>query len=159
MDKLGQLQSWARNNKAKKLALFTESLRFWTTKKIDPTADMPEVDSDQQVAASIITTMPVVVHIRTSEEPSKRNEEEIVEVTDAPEGAQCDSATTEIEVPDSTPAAYQTSQGSSIAKNRPKRACTLKRNICGQPLVEAPRKVSMKSLVAQKRMSDFFPQK
>jgi hypothetical protein len=156
-----------------------------------------------------------------SEEPSKSKEEEIAEVTDAPEGAQIDFATTEIEVSDSTPVvvaisipneltkntpeeidentdpvvttdasegaqgattinavavkaeatkevkaksagkkgAYQTSPGSSIAKNRPKRACTLKRNIRGQPIVEAPRKVSMKSSVPQKRMSDFFPQK
>jgi hypothetical protein len=221
VDKLGQLQTWAHRNNAKKLALFTESLIFWTTKKIDPTVVTPKVDSDQQVAALIITTMPVAVPITILEEPSKNNAEEIAEFTDAPEGAQSDFATTEIEVSDSTPVvvaisipnestknnpekineitdsvvttdasegaqgattnnavavkaeatkvvtakpagkkgAFQTSPGSSIAKNRPKRACTLKRNIRGQPIVEAPRKVSMKSLVPQKRMSDFFPQK
>ena len=183
VDKLGQLQIWARRNNAKKLALFTESLSFWTTKKIDPTVVTPKVDSDQQVAASIITTMPVAVPITITEEPSKNNAEENAEVTDALEGAQSDSATTEMEFSDSTLAvvpislpeessknntedldevtdapqgaqgattintgavkaeatkvakaksadkkdAYQTSLGSSIAKNRPKRACTLKR--------------------------------
>ena len=176
-DKLGLLQTWARKNNAKKLALFTESLPFWTTKKIDPTVVMPEV------AASIITTMSVAVPIRISEEPSKNNAEETNEVTEAPEGAQSDFAATEMEFSDSTLAvvpillpeeplknntedldevtnapqgaqgatttntgavkaeankvakaksadkndAYQTSLGSSIAKNRPKRACTLKR--------------------------------
>jgi hypothetical protein len=207
VEMLGQLQTWARRNNAKKLALFTESLRFWTVKKIDPTVHMPEVDSDQQVAASIITTTPVAVPITMSEEPSKSNEEEFAEVTDAPEGAQIDFATTETEVLDSTlvvvpisiqnestknnpqeideitdsveatdtpegvqgavavkaeatkvakakPAgkkgAHQSSPGSSIAKNRPKRACTLQRTICGQPIVEAPRKFSQ-SCIAKNR--------
>ena len=183
VDKLGQLQTWARRNNAKKLPLFTESLSFWTTKKIDPTVVTPKVDSDLQVAASIITTMPVAVPITISEELSKNNTEEIAEVTDALEGAQNDFATTKMEFSDSTTAvvpisiseesskknaeeidevtdapqgaqggttintgavkaeatkvakaksadkkdAYQTSLGSSIAKNRPKRACTIKR--------------------------------
>ena len=212
MEKLGQLQTWARRNNAKKLALFTESLPFWTTKKIDPTVVMPEVDSYQHVAASIINTMPVPITI--SEEPTKSNLEEIAEVIDALGGAQSDSATTGMEFPDPTPAAvpilipeeapknnaeeideatdvpqgaqgattnigavkakatkvakakparkkgaYQTSPGSSIAKNKPKRACTLRRTIPGQPMVEASRKVSMKSSAPQKQMSDFFPKK
>jgi hypothetical protein len=55
--------------------------------------------------------------------------------------------------------AYQTSPGSSIAKNRPRRACTLKSTSLGQPTVEAFRKVLTDSLVSQKRMSDFFPKK
>ena len=214
LDKLGQLQTWARTNNAKKLALFTESLPFWTTKKIDPTAVLPEVDSDQRVAASIITTMPVAVPMMISEEPSKNNAEENAEIADTLEGAQSDFATNEMEFPDSTLAAvptlipeessknnteeideatdvpqgaqgasrnntgavkakatkvaktksarkegvYQTSPGSSIAKNRPKRACTLKRTVLGQPMVEAQRKVSMDSSVSRKRMSDFFPE-
>ena len=205
VDKLGQLQTWARTNNAKKLALFTESLPFWTTKKIDPTVVTPKVDSDQQVAASIIAT--------------ENNEEEIIEVTDIPEGAQSDFSTTEMEVADSTPVEVHiqiseessknkveetaevtdfvevtdsvvaqcaitnnlgatkvkatkvakaksadkkgtslTSQN-SIAKNRPRRACTLKSTSLGQPMVEASRKILMDSLVSQKRMSDFFPKK
>ena len=63
VDKLGQLQIWARRNNAKKLALFTESLSFWTTKKIDPTVFTPKIDADQQVAASIITAMLVAVAV------------------------------------------------------------------------------------------------
>ena len=58
-----------------------------------------------------------------------------------------------------TKGVYQTSPGSSIAKNKPKRACTLRRTIPGQPMVEASRKVSMKSSAPQKQMSDFFPKK
>ena len=222
--------------------MFTEYLLFWTSKKMAPIVIAPEVDvtspnlvsvipkpaalipepaSETPLDLDIITTMPAAVTITIPEEPSKSNEEEIAEVTVAPEGAQSDFETTEKEVSNSKPVvvpisipnestknnpeeideiinsveatdalevaqgatttnavalkaeatkvvkakpagkkvAYQTSPGSSIAKNKPKRACTLKRNICGQPLVEAPRKVSMKSLVAQKRMSDFFPQK
>ena len=194
------------------MALFTESLPFWTSKKIDPTVVTPEVDSDQQVAALIINNMPVVVPLTLSKKPSMNNEEEIVELTDALEGAQSDSATTEMELSVSKSAivlisipeeslknnaeeidkvtesaevidatqgaqgavkakatkvakaksagkkvAYQTSLGSSIAKNRPKRACTLKRTISGQPMVEALRKVSKDSSVPQKRKSDFSP--
>ena len=172
------------------------------------------MDSDQQDAALIINNMPVAVPITLSKEPSMNKEEEIVELTDALEGALSDFATTEIEFSVPNPAiiltsipeessknkaeetdevtnsaevidatqgaqgavkakatkvakaksagkkvAYQTSLGSSIAKNRPKRACTLKRTIHGQPIVEAPGKISIKSSVPQKRKSDFFPKK
>ena len=78
---------------------------------------MPELGSDQQVVASIITTMPVVVPIKISEEPSKSNEEEIAEVTDAPEGAQRDSVTTEIEVSDSLPVGVPISIPNESTKN------------------------------------------
>ena len=47
----------------------------------------------------------------------------------------------------------------SIAKNRPRRACTLKSTSLRQPMVEASRKVLTDSLVSQKRMSDFYPKK
>ena len=77
VDKLGQLQTWARRNNAKKLALFTESLSFWTTKKIDPGVATPKEVSDQQDAASTITSMLVAMPITISEEPSKNNGEEI----------------------------------------------------------------------------------
>ena len=265
-DKLEQLQSWARNNNAKKLALFTESLPFWTSKtsslftreklskkseEINEVTDVPEgaqgafATTESEVADST----PAEVSNSTSEEPSKNNEEDIAEVTDTPEGAQSNFATTEmgtsvptpvvdpilipkelknnseetdevtdfVEVPDAPKGAqgtkktsdesleatddpegaqgtttidtdaevtkvakatkvakvikvikaksarkkgaYQTSPGSSIAKNRPKRACTLKRTTLGQPMVVASRKVSRNSSASQKRMSDYFPKK
>ena len=79
-----------------------------------------------------------VVPISLPEEPLKNNTEDLDEVTDALQGAQ--GATTinrgavkaeATKVAKAKSAgkkdAYQTSLGSSIAKNRPKRACTLKR--------------------------------
>jgi hypothetical protein len=108
----------------------------------------------------------VVVPITIPKESSKNNAEEIdevidsVEVTDAPEGAQgaitintgaVKAVATKVAKAKLTikKGAYQTSLG-SIAKNRPKRACTLKRTICGQPIVEAPRKFSQ-SCIAKNR--------
>ena len=118
-DKLGQLQTWVRKNNGKKLALFTESLLFWTSKKINPTAIMPEVaknneeeiieDTDvseeaqgtfatneMEVVDSSLATVPILI----SKELSRNNTEEIAEVTDALEGAQSDFATTEMEFSD-----------------------------------------------------------
>ena len=92
-----------------------------------------------------------------------------VVVTDAPEGAQSaitnnlgakKAKATKVAKTKSADkkGTSQTSQN-SIAKNRPRRACTLKSTSLGQPTVEASRKVLTDSLVSQKRMSDFFPKK
>ena len=103
----------------------------------------------QQLKWESSDSTPAVVPISISEESSKNNAEEIDEVTDAPQGAQ--GATTinrgavkaeATKVAKAKSAgkkdAYQTSLGSSIAKNRPKRACTLKRTFLGQPILPPP---------------------
>ena len=219
-DKLGQLHSWARNNNAKKLALFTESLFFWTSRLTAPTVTEPVVDGTLPDLAlvtpdpaleipspaaipNLITEVtdvpegaqsdfsttemevadstPVEVHFQISEESSKNNVEETAEatdivevtdsvvVTDAPEGAQCaitnNLGATKVKATKVAKAKSADKKGTSltsqnsIAKNRPRRACTLKSTSLRQPMVEASRKVLTDSLVSQKRMSDFFPKK
>ena len=95
-DKLGQLHSWARNNNAKKLALFTESLPFWTSKTNSLSAKGPSTMASEKVSDA------VKVPIAIPEELSKNNEG-IDEVTDVPKGAQGAFATTETKVADSKP--------------------------------------------------------
>ena len=129
----------------------------------------------------VADSTPVEVHIQISEESSTNNAEETAEdtdlvevtdsvvVTDAPEGAQCaitnNLGATKVKATKVAKAKSADKKGTSltsqnsIAKNRPRRACTLKSTSLGQPMVEASRKVLMDSLVSQKRMSDFFPKK
>ena len=118
---------------------------------------------------------PVEVHIQISEESSKNNAEETAEVTDsvvvtdAPEGAQHaitnNLGATKVKATKVAKAKSADKKGTSltsqnsIAKNRPRRTCTLKSTSLRQPMVEASRKVLTDSLVSQKRMSDFFPKK
>ena len=198
------ISSKGSSTQSGKFSEYVQKVDFATTRVPDeflPLAVYAEkLDiSNSKVAASITTTMPIM----SSEESSKKNLEEIAEVSDVPEGAHSDPATTEMEVSVSTPAipeelsknnaveidkvtdsavvtdapqgaqgantvntsaviaevtkvakanstgkkekgAYQTSLGSSIAKNRPKRACTLKRTT-GAAKVKATKVAKAKS--------------
>jgi hypothetical protein len=118
-----------------------------------------EVSDSLPVTASSEVTTTIQ---KTSNEPVKD--------TDAPEGAQgaftIFSGAARVEATKvaktksvSKKSASQTSQGSSIAKDRPRRTCTLKSTSLGKPMMETLRKVSMDRSVSQKHMSDFFPKK
>ena len=139
----------------------------------DTTVETPNL----AVTSLILDVSPDPVNIANSNLQDKtqttfaeKSSDESIEATDAPKGVQ-DATTTNTgpvnaEVTKVAKAksagkkgVYQTSPGSSIAKNKPKRACTLRRTIPGQPMVEASQKVSMKSSAPQKQMSDFFPKK